>query len=1111
MKCNIVVTASTTLMILITVQASQLAGLHLEGITAQEDPREAKLAAARIKLPKGLQADLFAAEPLLANPVSFCFDLQGNIYVAETYRLHDGVTDNRGHMDWLDDDLACLTVADREAKYHKYLKDRFSTYERERDQVRMLIDSQGKGRPDKSFVFSDTYRRAVDGIGAGVLAYRGKVLYTCIPDVWELQDTKGTHQADVKKSLSTGYGVHTSFLGHDLHGLTVSPVDGKIYYSLGDRGAHVVTQEGNTIDVPHCGAVFRCNPDGSELELFAKGLRNPQELAFDDDGNLFTGDNNSDSGDKARFVYLPEGADCGWHIGWQYMERPSSRGCWNSERMWYPPRADQPAFILPPLINIADGPSGLAYYPGTGLPERYQGHFFLADFRGASNISGIRSFAVKPKGAGFEVVDSHEFAWGVLATDVDFGPDGGLYILDWVEGWDKTGKGRIFRVSDPAYLQSEAARNIKQLLASDWSKKSIPELALLLSHVDRRVRMEAQGALVHSSSRQEAMEACLAQIEQATTENGKLFAIWALGQLLKKEKSDKSLAAVHALLQDHNPRIVAAVLRLLSEKKPLIQLKAEEFVLLLSHPDDHVKAQAALCLAKQRAEGTFPAILKLLEMHGKDPWLRHAATMALVSLIEQQPALWEQVTDTKSSVNVKLASVVAARRLLAEKQLLTFLADQDLVVRQEAIRAIHDEPGLAEAKRELARLPITSDLSIPVQLRLLNALLISGDSAAADRLGAYAAKSVNPEPLRVEAIKMLASWAHPSGRDWVIGLWRPIAPRSADPAKQVFQQQFTDLRQGSPKVLAEAMRAIEKLKIHPLGADCLAIAKESARPIDTRLAAMKAAVALNAEGTEALVANWLSAPDAKQRQAAQEAMVALNPELAVSTLEGVLAQGELREKQTAILLLAKFKTAAADKVLERWLQEYAAGKVNAALQVELREAAEQRSRPAWKSLLQAGLEQVKKEGPYPEYRAALQGGDAEAGRKVFFEKTAVGCTRCHKIGQQGGAVGPELTKIGKDKTREYLLEAIVDPNKTIAKGFELCTFLTSDGVVHQGVVLKADAATVTIITPEAKTIVLKKADIEDRKTGKSAMPEEAIKLLSLRELRDLVEYLSGLK
>src|SRR5262249_50746559 len=146
-------------------------------------------------------------------------------------------------------------------------------------------------------------------------------------------------------------------------------------------------------------------------------------------------DNNSDAGDKARWVHLVEGGDSGWRTGYQYETKMGVRGPFMAEDLRKPHWPGQAAYIVPPIANLADGPSGLTYYPGLGLPERYREHFFLADFRGGAGNSGIRSFANKPKGASFELVDSHEFIWSVLATDVDFGMDGAVYLTDWVEGW----------------------------------------------------------------------------------------------------------------------------------------------------------------------------------------------------------------------------------------------------------------------------------------------------------------------------------------------------------------------------------------------------------------------------------------------------------------------------------------------------------------------------------------------------------------------------------------------------------------------------------------------------------------------------------------------------
>ncbi|MEO6788653.1 MAG: PQQ-dependent sugar dehydrogenase, partial [Chthoniobacteraceae bacterium] len=411
----------------------------------------------------GLKVDVWAAEPLLENPVALSFDGQGRAFVAVTERRRTSVPDIRKHEDWKIENLSLRTVEERiaflkakmpespakkpkkpEEDINKDGQLDWRDWAVESEEIRIVEDSTGSGRADKSRVLASGFNSLETGLGAGVLAMPdGGAVYTCAPDLWRIAPD-GT-----KTKLATGFGVHVAFGGHDMHGVKMGP-DGRIYFSIADCGSHVTTKEGKLIAMPDSGAVFRCWPNGDALELYAWGLRNPQCLAFNDVGDLFTGDNNADGGDAARWIHVVEGADYGWRIGWQFLPK---LGAWNSEGMWHLDVAQTNAAILPPVAYLGHGPAGISHYPGTGLPEKFRDHFFMADFPG-----GVRHFALKQKGASYEVAGMAgddpilqnnspsemrgKLLWNLYPSDVQFPPGGGVCVLDWVYGWEKTGKGR---------------------------------------------------------------------------------------------------------------------------------------------------------------------------------------------------------------------------------------------------------------------------------------------------------------------------------------------------------------------------------------------------------------------------------------------------------------------------------------------------------------------------------------------------------------------------------------------------------------------------------------------------------------------------------------------
>ena len=140
---------------------------------------------------------------MLANPVGFGFDEKNRFYVAETFRLHAGVTDIRGHMDWLDDDLACRTVDDRVAMLQAQPRREGQGLRRRTRPHPPRRGHDGDGKADKATVFADGFHDIADGIGAGLVARNGDVWYTCIPDLWQLRDTDGDGKADQRERCTT--------------------------------------------------------------------------------------------------------------------------------------------------------------------------------------------------------------------------------------------------------------------------------------------------------------------------------------------------------------------------------------------------------------------------------------------------------------------------------------------------------------------------------------------------------------------------------------------------------------------------------------------------------------------------------------------------------------------------------------------------------------------------------------------------------------------------------------------------------------------------------------------------------------------------------------------
>ncbi|HEV7990266.1 MAG TPA: HEAT repeat domain-containing protein [Gemmatimonadaceae bacterium] len=1080
-------------------------------------------AAVSAEVAPGLELSLWAPESMVADPIGVSFDERGRMFVTSTRRSKRGEIDIRQHPDWMIESITFKDIEDKRAFYKRVLAPENSAKNGwqvdwnkdgshdwrdltvNKEAVFRLEDTNGDGVADLSQLVLEDFHDLVSDVAQGVLSYKNDLYVTIAPDLWRLRDTNGDGLFDTKESLSHGTGVHIGFGGHGHSGPIIGP-DGRIYFKQSDLGVNITTREGRKLVNPNSGVILRAEPDGTEEEIFATGMRNPHEFAFDEYGNLISPDNDGDHpGETERLLYVVDGMDSGWRINWQFGKYGdpdnNSYKVWMEEGMFKPRLAEQAAYFTPPIAAWHDGPAGLAYNPGTALGEQWKGYFFNSVFTGSPARSSIRAFKVAPKGAGFRLTDDKAVLQdGVLATGVKFGPDGALYLADWIVSFEPKGRGRIWKLDVPGGATSSPIRvETRALIAADFSARSPADLVALLRHPDMRVRTKAQFALVDRG----AAAALLGAARQTADQLERVHGMWGIAQLARK--NIRQAAPLTPFLRDGDAEIRAQAAKLLGD---LRYVAASEALLpLLRDESPRVRFFAAEALGRVRNRNAIGPIVEMLAANNdEDVYLRHAGAVALSRIGVVEPIV--ALTGHQSRA-VRIAAVVALRRM-REPAIARFLANQDEYIVTEAARAINDDGGIADALPALAAALDGNVSGEAFVRRAINANLRVGSVEAAQRVARYAVKSSVNDEMRAEAIAVLGVWARPSRLDRVDGTDLGLVQRDTAIARAALGTIVEPLlATGSSAVQIALANAVGRLRLRSAAPLVVARVGAGATP-EVRIAALRALAMLADTRTAEAVRTALGDKESTVRMAALEIIPTLDlPEATtVELLSTVIGKGTFGEQQSALQSLGRIRGTIASGALARLVDQLVQGRLAPEIQLDVAEAARGTKDAALGARLDA-LEKSRSDAkPVVAFADARLGGNARRGQQVTQSPTAQ-CTRCHSFGGPGANVGPNLRGVGSRLQREQLLEALVDPSARIAPGFGPVQVTLKNGQKYFGTLKEeTDGYIVVDVSPEPKKI--NKSDIAQRTNGPSPMPPMG-SLLTHREIRDVVEYLDSLK
>jgi putative heme-binding domain-containing protein len=1054
----------------------------------------------------------WSGELNIPDPVACSVDPQGRVYVTSDSRRKVGDLDIREHTMWIPDDVAMTSIDEKRAFLHRELapgkmraprggiadhngdgsidwKD-LTFYSEKIYQVR---DTNGDGVADKVTVFADGFNTEVTGIAAGVMYYDGWVYATIAPDLWRLKDTNDDGVADIREIVVHGFGLHMAYAGHDMHGLSVGP-DGRIYWSIGDKGVNVTSKEGKKFFYPNEGCIMRIEPDGTGFEVYAHGTRNVQEPAFNEYGDLIGVDNDADQpGERERFVFLPETSDSGWRCNFQYMRMTSP---WMREGIWRPKFDGQAAYFLPPILSYSDGPAGFKFEPGTALSDGQRGMFILNEFPSGK----MKAFHATRDGATFRMTDERVLNEGIMGIGLSWDPDGSMMMADWIGGYPLDGIGALWRV-DAKGPDEAARRDTKAILTTGFAQRPDAELVAQLNHRDQRVRQGAQLELAKRGKKAELLAAAA-----ATNPNqlGRIHAIWGYGQLLRRGAAEA--APVLALLKDADPEIRRQAVKILGDAaQAAAKGQGGALIPLLADESPRVRLLAAIALGKFQEAAAVEPLFAMAEKDGADPTLRQGIVAGLEGCA---PVARLAAAKSSASVPVRLVSIVALRRRAAP-EVAAFLDDANPLVAQEAARAIHDDLSIPAALPALAACATQATRGEVFLRRAINASLRLGTPEAAARLVALGLDAAAPRAMRLEALNALKIWNTPPRLDLVDGRARTFQPQPIAAVLTPKLDALLALTDPGLKALA-----IEIMVAHQLKAGGEQIAAIVADP--TASGSLRAQALRLMEGdraspafARALDGALAAGSPAPLHRAALELLPAAQASRLAAEVHATLATRSDAEKQHAIALLARAGAPATDAELAALGATLVAGTCAPALQLDVMEALQARS--AANPALAAQLKAWAAHPVVTQHPELLAGGDATRGRDIVADHLAANCMACHSVmPNSGSTVGPNLRMIGRERAPAYLLEALLEPSAKLAPGFGMVNVTLKDKTEVTGTLASETPTAVTVRAFDGTRRTVKRSDIASQTPPASIMPPMGA-ILQPREIRDVVAYLSSLK